>query len=209
MLGGQLCTVLPVGLVAVVLLGIVGGGDVDARDALQLAEREGQLGGGAELVEEVGGDVGGGQDTGGGLGEELGVVAAVVGDGNTVSGAAFLDNQLSQTLGGVGHGMDIHGVHTHLHGAAQTSGAEGEVVGEAELDLFVIVLDGEEFSFLYVGELVGVEPAVVVVEIVGHRFGSFLYVRFFINECWAGAYGMRPYGIFTASERENRPTPPR
>ena len=178
MLGGKLCAVLPVGLVAVVLLGVVGGGDVDARHAVKLTEGEGQLGGGTKLVEEVGGDIGGGQHPGGGLGEELGVVAAVVGDGDTVSGAAFLDDELGETLGGVGDGMDVHGVHTHLHGAAQTCGAEGEVVGKAELDLLVIVLDGEKFSLLRVGELVGIEPAVVVVEIVGHGFGSFLYTLF-------------------------------
>ena len=64
--------------------------------------------------------------------------------------------------------MDVHGIHTHLHGAAQTCGTEGEVVGKAELNLLVIVFDGKQLGPLCLGQLVGGEPTVVVVEIIGH-----------------------------------------
>ena len=54
MLGGKLCTVLPVSLIAVIFLGIVACRDVDARNTAEVAQGKGKLGRGAKLVKNKG-----------------------------------------------------------------------------------------------------------------------------------------------------------
>ena len=124
MLGGQLGTVLPVDLVAVVLLGVVTGGDVDTGDAAVLPHREGQLRGGTQGLEQAHGDAVARHDTGGLPGKDVGVVAAVEADGHPPGGGLgpLLQDDLGKGLGGVADDMDIHPVQPHPHGAPQARG---------------------------------------------------------------------------------------
>ena len=158
MLGGKLCAVLPVYLVAVVLLGIVRCRDVDARNALQLSERKGQFGRGAKRVKEIDLDAVCGKDRGRGLGKQFGIVSRVVCNCNTVRGSSFLQNQCRQTLGCVCNGVTVHGVQSNLHDAAQSGGAKGEATREANLFLVLILGDGAQLLLFDLAKLLAREP---------------------------------------------------
>ena len=74
----HLGTIFPIGLVAVVLFGVVAGGDVDTGLALQSADGEGTFGSGAHVIEEISLDAVGRKDVGNGLSIKAAVVAAGV-----------------------------------------------------------------------------------------------------------------------------------
>ena len=163
-LGGQLGAVLPIDLVAVVLLGVVASGDVDAGDAAVLPDGEAQLGGGAQGLEQAHGDTVAGHDAGGLPGENVGVVAAVEADGYApLHGLGTLGQyDLSKGLGGMADDVDVHPVQANAHGAAQTGGAEGQLVEEAGLDLLGIVLNGFQLRFFVSGQGGTVQPFFVL-----------------------------------------------
>ena len=142
--GGQLGAVGPVDLVAVILLGIVAGGDVDARLAAVVPHGEAQLRGGAKGFENAHMDAVGGADLRGSPGKLHAVVAAVHADGNALvhGGGAFGADDIGKALGGPADDINVHLVQAHLHGAPQTGGAELQGAVEAALDLLVIVCDG-------------------------------------------------------------------
>ena len=110
--GGQLCSVLPVDLIAVVLLGVVAGGDVDAGDAAILPYGEGQLRRGAQGLEQAHGDAVARHDAGGLPGKKAGVVAAVEADSHAPGGGLrpLLQDHLGKGLGGMADHMDVHAV---------------------------------------------------------------------------------------------------
>ena len=110
--GGQLCSVLPVDLIAVVLLGVVAGGDVDAGDAAILPYGEGQLRRGAQGLEEAHGNAVARHDAGGLPGKKAGVVAAVEADSHAPGGGLrpLLQDHLGKGLGGMADHMDVHAV---------------------------------------------------------------------------------------------------
>ena len=171
-LGGQLGTVLPVDLVAVVLLGVVTGGDVDTGDAAVLPHREGQLRGGTQGLEQAHGDAVARHDTGGLPGKDVGVVAAVEADGHPPGGGLgpLLQDDLGKGLGGVADDMDIHPVQPHPHGAPQACGAEGKLIKKAGFDLLVIALDGCQLCLLGGREGRAVQPCMISIKI-GHIVG--------------------------------------
>ena len=171
--GGQLGAVRPVDLVAVVLLGVVAGGDVDARLAAVVAHGEAQLRGGAQGVEDPHVDAVGGADLGGGPGESpccccgspcrwprpaLGLLAL---------GA----DHVGKGLGGVADDIDVHLVQAHLHGAPQAGGAKLQGAVEPALDLLGIVGDGLQLRLLLRGQHAAGEPFFIFLHVV-HRCHS-------------------------------------
>ena len=105
---GDLAAVAPEDLVAVILLGVVAGGDHDAGGRALEADGIAQFRGGAQGVEQVDVDAVVGEDVGGNLGEQAGVV-------------------VREALGGHAHGVLVHAVGAHAHDAAEAAGAELEV----------------------------------------------------------------------------------
>ena len=162
-LGGQLCAVGPVDLIAVVLLGVVAGGDVDTGLAAVLTDGEAQLGGGAQALEQADMDAVGGAHLGGLLGEQGGVDAAVHADGHALllGLLALSTDDVGEALGGPADDIDIHLVQAHLHGAAQTGGTELQRTVETALDLLLITGDALELFQLLCGENAAVEPLFV------------------------------------------------
>ena len=161
--GGELAAVAPVGLVAVVLLGIVGGGEHDAGVAVAVADGEAELGGGTHAVEEVDLVAVGSQHVGCDFGELAAVVAAVVADGSAELFLVGVDlaDVVGETLGGHCHGVFVHAVGADAHDAAKAAGAELEVAVEALVELVGVgshVEDG-----LLGGVVIGtVEPSLCV-----------------------------------------------
>ena len=170
MLGGQLGAVGPVDLIAVVLLGVVAGGDVDAGDAAILPHGEGQLRRGAQGLEQPHGDAVGGHDAGGLAGELLRVVPAVEADGDAPLGGLgpLLQDHLGEGLGGMADNVDVHPVQAHPHDAPQAGGAEGQLVEKAGLDLFVVIADGLQLRLFIGGQRGGGQPLLISFT-VGHN----------------------------------------
>ena len=137
---GDLAAVRAVDLVAVVLGGVVAGGDAHARPAAQIPHRPGQGGGGLQAGVEPGGDAVGRQHPGRFPGEQLALAAAVVGDGNALVQAGSLE-VVGQALGGLAHGVDVHAVGARADDAPQAAGAELQLTVKAVVQaVFVLCL---------------------------------------------------------------------
>ena len=157
----DLRSVLPVGLVAVVFLGIVGGGDVYAALASEMTDGERKLRRGTERVEEIHLDAVGREDVGHDLGEEARVVAHVVTYGN-LDFREILEVLLEivgQALGSGAHGVDVHAVAAGSHDASQSAGTEFEIAVECIDQLGLVVGFEHAFHFLARGFVVSLaEP---------------------------------------------------
>ena len=94
-------------------------------------ESKGTLGGGAESVKNVYGNISRRKYLCGNLGKKLGIVSAIIRDGNTVSRSAFFVNKSSKTLGRLSHGVNVHRVHTCFHSSAETGSTEGKTRGKS------------------------------------------------------------------------------
>ena len=166
--GGQLGAVGPVDLVAVVLLGVVAGGDVDAGLAAVVADGEAQLRGGAQALKEAHVDAVGGADLGGGPGEVHGVVAAVHADGHAAAFGllALGADHLGEALGGPADDVHVHLVQAHLHGAPQSGGAELQRPVEPALDLLLVARDGPELLTLGLGDGAACEPLLIFLTVI-------------------------------------------
>ena len=138
---GNLRAVGPVGLVAVVLLGVVRRRDDHARMALQLADGETQLGRRTQRVEKVNPEAVRGENVGHALGEHPRIVAAVVRHGHPhlLAGEGALQ-VVRKSLRGSAHRIDVHAVRPHAHDAAQAARTELQVLVEALDELLHIVL---------------------------------------------------------------------
>ena len=167
-LGRQLCAVLPVNLVAVVLLGVVAGGDIDARLAAVVTHGEAQLRSGTQGVKNPDLDAGGGADLGGGFGKLHAVETAVHGDSHaTLLGLLALGaDDVGEALSGVTDHIDVHVVQAHGHGAPQSGGAELQRTVEAALNFLGIVLDGLQFGVLLGSQHVAVQPFLIFLLII-------------------------------------------
>ena len=106
----QLRAVRPVDLVAVVLLGVVAGGDVDARLAVVFPDGKAQLGSGTQGLENADVDAVSGTDLRGGPRKLGGVVAAVHADGHApiLALLALGADDVGKALGGPANDVDIH-----------------------------------------------------------------------------------------------------
>ena len=138
---GDLRTVGPISLVAVILLGVVRRRNDDDRMAFQLADGEAQLGRGAQRVEEEDVEVVRSEDVGDALGEHARIVAAVVGDGDADALAGeVLFEVVGQTLRSGAHGVDVHAVGTYAHDAAQAARTELEILVKTLDEFFHVIL---------------------------------------------------------------------
>ena len=145
----NLSAVGPVGLVAVVFFGIVAGGDVHAALASEMTDGERELGGGAEVFEEVNLDAVGREYVSHDFGELARIVAYVVSDDYRNFGQVFesVFEVVGQTLSGGADGVDVHAVGAGAHDAAEAAGAEFEVFVKG-FDEFGLVLGFEHFFHL-------------------------------------------------------------
>ena len=174
--GGQLSAVGPVDLIAVVLLGVVAGGDVQTRGAAVVAHGKAQLRGGAQLVENTDMDAVGGHDAGGLSGKLHAVEAAVVGDGDALPLGLFAlsGNDVGEGLGGMADHVDVHMMQAQLHGTAQAGRAELQGSEKAAFDLLRVVLDGVKLCPLPLAEGGVVQPALVFFHKVSHTKNSLI-----------------------------------
>ena len=108
--GGKLRAVGPVDLVAVVLLGVVAGGDIDACLTAVFPDGEAQFRGGPQGVENADVDAIGGADLGGGPGELHRVIAAVHADSHApvLALLALGGDDVGKALSGPADHMDVH-----------------------------------------------------------------------------------------------------
>ena len=137
---GHLAAIRAVGLVAVVLGRVVGSGDHDTGIALVVTGGKAQGRHRHQGIIDAHLDAVGGQNTGGGLGKDIALQAAVVADSHSLAAALSLD-PVCQTLRGLTHNIDIHTVGASAQNAAQTSGAKLQSHSKAVLDLVIISLD--------------------------------------------------------------------
>ena len=168
MLGRQLGAVLPVDLVAVVLLGIVAGGDVNARLTAVVAHGEAQLRGGPQGIKNAYLDAGGGADLSGGPGELHAVETAVHADGDALllGLLALGADDVGKALGGVADHIEVHVVQAHGHGAPQSGSAEFQGAVKPALNLLGIVLDGFQLGMLLGGQRIAGQPLLVFLLII-------------------------------------------
>ena len=174
LLGRQLGAVGPVDLVAVILLGVVAGGDVQTGGGAVVQHGKAQLRRGAQILENADVDAVCGHDAGGLTGKLAAVETAVSGDGDALAHGllALGHDDVGKRLGSVADDVDVHVVQSQLHGAAQTGGAELQGGEEAVFDLLLVAGDGVELVPLLLAEGGAVQPALVLFFIIPH--GSFL-----------------------------------
>ena len=139
--GHQLAAVVPVGLVAVVLLGVVAGRHHHTRLAAEVAHGKRKLGSGTQCLEQIYMEAVCGQHIGSNLGKLAAVVAAVVAHSSLDGigcGEALL-HIVGQALGGHSHRVFVHAVGAHAHNAAQTAGAELQAAVETLVQLIRVI----------------------------------------------------------------------
>ena len=128
----HLSTVFPIGLVAVVFLGVVAGSDVHAGLCAKLTDGEADFRRRTKALEEINLDAVGREDVGNGLGKEATIVAAVVTDNNAE--ALLTRESLVDVVGKAlrSHADDVlvHTVGACAHDAAQSTCTELEVLIE-------------------------------------------------------------------------------
>ena len=167
----QLGAVGPIDLVAVILLGVVAGGDVDARLAAVFPDGEAQLRRGTQRLEDPHMDAVGGADLGGGPGKLHGVVAAVHAQGHAPApGVLTLGaDDVGKALGGPADDMDVHLVQAHLHGAPQTGGAELQRPVEPLADLLFVAADALQLGVLLRRQCRGGQPLLIFLHVVHQK----------------------------------------
>ena len=170
--GRQLRAVLPIDLIAVVLLGVMAGGDVDARLAAVLPHGEAQLRCGTQRLEDAHMDAVGGAYLGGGPGKLHGVMAAVHADGHApLPGVLALGaDHVGKALGGPADDVHVHLVQAHLHGAPQSRRAELQRAVEPALDLLLVPGDGLQLLHLIRRQCAALQPLLIFTHVIHHRF---------------------------------------
>ena len=146
----DLRSVLPVGLVAVVFLGIVGGRDIHAALASEMAYGERQLRSGAERVEQIHLYAVGRENVGHDLGKEARIVAHVMPHGHLDLRQILeiLLEIVGESLCGGANGVDVHAVAAGAHDAAQSAGAEFKIAVEGVDQFGLVVGLKHAFHFL-------------------------------------------------------------
>ena len=139
--GHQLAAVVPVGLVAVVLLGVVAGCHHHTRLAAEVAHGKRKLGSGTQSLEQIHMEAVCRQHIGGNLGKLAAVVAAVVAHSSLdgVGRGEALLHIVGQALGGHSHRVFIHAVGAHAHNAAQAAGTKLQIAVETLVQLVRVV----------------------------------------------------------------------
>ena len=190
--GRQLGAVLPIDLIAVILLGIMAGGDVDAGDGVIFPHGEGKLRRGAQGCENPHRDAVARHDGSRLPGKFLRVVAAVVTDAHAPGrgGRAFFQNHLGEGLGGVTDHMDVHIVQSRTHGAPKTGGAEFQGAEKAAFDLLFIACDGAQLFPLRRAEGRAFQPLLIGLPVGHYPYLLLLPAR---RTGAKGSWGNTPY----------------
>ena len=170
-MGRQLRAVLPIDLVAVILLGVVAGGDVDARLTAILPHGKAQLRRGPQGLEDPHMDAVGGAYLRRGPGKFHGMVAAVHADGHAapLRVPALGADDIGKPLGGPADDVHVHLVQPHLHGAPQSGGTELQRTVKPALDLLFISGDGFQLLHLIGRQCAAVQPLFVLTHVIHHR----------------------------------------
>ena len=156
-----LCTVCPVGLVSVVLLGVVRSGYVYTGNGTQLTDGKTDFGCGTEAFKQVCLDAVGTEDGGNALGKHASVVAAVMTNNHALSslGESLVD-VVGKALCGHAHDVLVHAVGAHAHDTAQTTCTEFQTLieGVNQRSLVLIVQESLHLCLCFGIILVTVEP---------------------------------------------------
>ena len=189
--GDNLRAVSPVGLVAVVFLGVVGGSDVHAALAAEFTDGEGEFGGGAEVVEEEHLDTVSREDVGHDFGKFAGIVADVVSHGHLdfLEVCESLFQIVGQALGCGTDGIFVHAVCACAHDAAQTARAEFEVLVERLDEVgFIGIVEHSLDGGACFGVVTVAEPFLGFCCYLFQKFGLVIHVSYEVrglkNLCW-------------------------
>ena len=127
--GYHLCTIVPVGFVAVVFLRIVGSGKNNAALAAEMTDSKRNFGSRAQVFEKIHLDAVGREDVGRNFSKFPTVVTAVVTDDHTdLRQRGKLSFQVvAQALSSSTHGVNVHPVSAGTHDATQTSGTKFQI----------------------------------------------------------------------------------
>ncbi len=142
--GGHLAAVVAIDLIAVVLGRVVTGRYHYAGLAVELPHRKGEHGGGHQLGIQVDMYPVGRQHRRRFPREQVGLDAAIIGDGNLGLLVFFVDI-IRQALGGAPDGIYVHPVHTGSNHSAEPCGAEFQFPVEAVVDFLRGILDILQF----------------------------------------------------------------
>ena len=185
MLGRQLGAVGPVDLIAVILLGIVAGGDIDARLTVVFPHGEAQLRRGPQRLEDTHMDAVGGADLCGGSGKLHRVVAAVHAQGHApaLGLLALSADDVGKALSGPADDVDVHLVQADAHGAAQAGGAELQRGKEPALNLLLVAGNRAQLLLFRLAERRTAEPLFINITI-GHGT-NLQYLKFWRKRCTA------------------------
>ncbi len=169
--GSNLCTVFPVCLVAVILLGVVAGGDVDARLTAIFPHGKAQLRRGPQGRKNPHMDTVGGTYFRRGPGKLHGMMAAVHADGHAalLRLLALGTDDIGKALCGPADDVHVHLVQPHLHGAPQSGSTELQRTVKPALDLLLISGDGFQLLHLIGRQCAAVQPLFVLTHVIHHR----------------------------------------
>ena len=161
----HLGAVLPVHLVAVILGWIVACRDHNSRRAAQGAQGKGKLGRRAQRVEHIGLDAVGSQAQSRHIRELRGHAPGVIGDGHALVLGSLSKDKVGKTLGGLADRVDVHPVGSRADNAAQSSGAELQLLVEPLLDLPLVVPDGLKLLLGVLVKIVVLQPEIILFHI--------------------------------------------
>ena len=161
---GHLAAVRAVGLVAVVLGRVVGGGDHDTGVAVVVTGSKAQRGHRHQGIIDAHLDAVGCQNASGGLGKDIALQAAVVADRHGL-GTALGQHPVCQTLRCLTDNVDVHAVGAGTQHAAQTCGAKLQRHSKAILDLIVIAFDLCQLRLQVCIFQIRCQPALIFIQI--------------------------------------------
>ena len=162
-LGGQLCAVFPVYLVAVVFLGVMACSDVNTCNGAILDNHEGQFGSGTQAFGQQRLDAVCCHNASCFTCEHVTVDTAVVCDGNATSNCFFafcLDN-VSECLSCMTNNVDVHVTQTGCQSATQTCSTKGQGFEETAFDFLFVVFDSLQFLPFCFAQCGAVQPTLV------------------------------------------------
>ena len=170
----HLRAVRAVNFITVVFLGIVACGYHYARVAIELPHRVGKHRYGTRLRIDINLYSVIQKNACGGTGEQIGLVARIVGNGNAPlhGRRTFGFYKFGKTLRGSPYGINIHFIRSVTYYSAHTRRTEFEFRAESVFYRLIVALDGFEFFKTLVAKIGAGEPVIVTYFIIHIRFSS-------------------------------------